>query len=139
LCSVDCLNRIFEEASVVYAARPRPDTPASVGTSKKRKDKSIENPAAKKAEASQRRKVISKKRDGVEKTSAIEKALARPMKHSKKHSFLEQQSGASGLVAGEKIGVAVGKRAGKLRPSISKRPGAAAPLVFRLCSLIHLH
>jgi hypothetical protein len=75
LCSVDCLNRIFEEASVVYAARPRPDTPASVGTSKKRKDKSIENPAAKKAEASQRRKVISKKRDGVEKTSAIEKAL----------------------------------------------------------------
>jgi hypothetical protein len=74
LCVVLTALIVFLKRPALYMQLALGLTPLPV-SELQRREKTNENPAAKKAEASQRRKVISKKRDGVEKTAAIEKAL----------------------------------------------------------------
>jgi hypothetical protein len=86
----------------VYGARLVPNAPVSVGGSKKRKGKTVD-----KTKAALRKKIVVKRRKRVsqfsEKTSVVEKVLAKPLKPSKKDSFSERQGRASGLNVAEKF------------------------------------
>jgi hypothetical protein len=80
-------------ADVKYPARSKPDTPASAVASKKRKGEALDGSEVKKSEAAPRKKIGAKRkrqesrssnslrlRPSSERTSAVEKALVKPMK-----------------------------------------------------------
>jgi hypothetical protein len=100
-----CLNQIhnslvFEVAGIMYPPRPVLEAPAT-GGSKKRKAA-----AAAETEAAPEKKTAPKKRKQVshseEKTSAMEKALTKPLKSSEKLVLMGPQGRSSCLRVAEK-------------------------------------